>query len=106
MKKYRLAIILLIILPLAVTALALPMLLRTMTPRVLAVDEAAVEEDGAALALGANCGAALLATAHGASLEEVREKPLFRGLLEHKVFTHAVLICQHRGERRYAMEVL
>ena len=87
-------------------ALALPMLLRTMTPRVLAVDEVAVEADAEALELGANSGAALLATAHAASRRELEGKALFRRLLDRGIFARAVLIRRQGAERRYGMEVL
>ena len=87
-------------------ALALPMLLRTMAPRVLAVDEVAVEADAEALELGANSGAALLATAHAASPAELSGKWIFRRLLDRDVFTRCIRIVREGDRRRYEMETL
>lgn len=87
-------------------ALALPMLLRTMAPRVLAVDEVAVEADAEALELGANSGVSLLATAHAATPAELRGKWIFRRLLDRGIFTRCVRIFREGDRRRYEMEDL
>ena len=44
-----------------------------------------------------NCGCVLAATAHGASLEEVRERPGFRELLEEKTFKRLAIFKQQKG---------
>lgn len=50
------------------------LLMRSMTPRVIAVDEIGSEEDLAALQRIAVCGTGVLATMHGYSMEDVRDK--------------------------------
>ena len=80
---------------------ALLMLLRGMNPQVLAADEITAPEDGAALEMAANCGVALLCTAHGGSLEELRARPLYRRLLEAELFRRVVLIRREGPGRRY-----
>lgn len=73
-------------------ALAVPILLRAMTPQVIALDEVALPADVDAVCAAANCGVALLATVHAASLEELRERQVGRALLECGVFRRAVVI--------------
>lgn len=87
-------------------ALAIPMLLRTMNPQVIAVDEITVEEDIAAMAQAANCGVRLLATIHAMDVTELLQKPLYAELLNARVFTRAVRIVRTDGERRYLPEDL
>lgn len=81
-------------------ALAIPMLLRAMTPQVIAVDEVALGADVEALCAAAHCGVTLLATVHASSVEELQEKPVFRKLMECGVFARAVIV-SGRGQQRY-----
>ena len=78
---------------------ALLMLLRAMNPQVLAADEITDPADCAALSLAANCGVALLCSAHGAGLEDLERRPLYRDLLERKIFRRLVVI-RRTGESR------
>ena len=82
------------------------MLLRGMNPQVMAADEITAPEDVAALEMAANCGVALLATAHGAGLEDLRRRPLYRRLLSLNVFQRLVVITVENGGRRYAVHTL
>ena len=65
--------------------------LKTMGPEWIAVDEVTSVDDCIALAEAAGCGVNLLATAHAASVEDLRKRPVYRRLLETEVF-HTVLI--------------
>ena len=69
----------------------IPMLLRTMGPNCIAVDEITTAEDTGALLQAANCGVRLLATAHGSSVSDLRLRKIYRPLLENAVFA-AVLV--------------
>lgn len=80
--------------------LAVPMLLRSMTPQVIALDEIALDADVEAVCAAAGCGAALLATVHAASAEELRSRPVGRALLDCGVFRRAVVIEGAGSERR------
>lgn len=68
------------------------MLIRSMAPRVVAVDEIGSREDMEALRYGINCGCRILATVHGNSLGDVLHKPLLRELAESGVFARYVLL--------------
>lgn len=75
------------------------MLIRSMAPAVVAVDEIGGKQDIQAVEYVQNCGCVLAATAHGASLEEVRERPGFRELLEEKTFKRLVFLSSRREQR-------
>ena len=87
-------------------AIAIPFLLRSATPQVIAVDEITAREDLQVMLQAANCGVKLLATIHAADLAELRRKPLFAKLLGLQVFEKAVFITNQAGKRRYRVEAL
>ena len=82
------------------------MLLRGMNPQALAADEITAPEDIAALEMAANCGVSLLCTAHGASLEDLRRRVLYRRLLEAQIFRRLVVIRRQGSRRCYSVEEL
>ncbi len=63
------------------------MLIRSMSPDVLIVDEIGREEDAKAILEACHAGVSLIATAHGHTFEEVAKRPVFKGLFEQEVFT-------------------
>lgn len=80
------------------------MLLRTMTPQVIALDEISAPCDSRAAELIADCGTALLATMHAASYEEAASRPLFAPLAARRLFRRVVVITVEEGQRRYRVE--
>ena len=80
---------------------AVMMLLRTMTPQVVALDEISEGEDARAVELAANNGAAILATVHGASCGDVFARPVLARLLRRGIFRRAIVIRVEGGTRRY-----
>jgi len=87
-------------------ALGIPMVLRAMNPQVIAVDEITTQSDCAAACAAANCGVSLLATIHASGVEELLQKPLYRDLLDAKVFRRAVVLERDGEERRARVEPL
>jgi len=87
-------------------ALGIPMLLRSMNPQVIAVDEITVQDDIIAMTAASNCGVKLLATIHGDSVEEVRRKPFYAQLLNARVFEKSVVIQRKEQTRVYTVEAL
>ena len=81
-------------------------LLRGMSPRVLAVDEITAGEDVEAMAWAAGCGVALLATAHGGSVDDLRRRPLYRKLLDLGLFQRVLVLESRQGRRLMRIEVL
>lgn len=88
-------------------AVGIPMVLRAMNPQIIAVDEITVREDLRAIAMAAGCGVGLLATIHAADVTELAQKPLYRQLLEERVFRLAVRItATAQAGRAYRLETL
>ena len=87
-------------------AVGVPMLLRAMSPQIIAVDEIAAAEDVSALCAAANCGVGLLATIHAADIDELPRKPVWRDLLAAQVFSRAVIIRGEGAARRYEVEAI
>jgi len=68
------------------------MLIRSMAPEVVAVDEIGSREDLFALQYAMHCGCVLLATVHGSSLEELKKKPVLREMLASAMFERYVFL--------------
>lgn len=68
------------------------MLIRTMAPQVVAVDEIGGREDMEAIGAVRNCGCKLLATVHGSSLDDIRSKPILRELIQEHAFERYVVL--------------
>lgn len=87
-------------------AQAVMMLLRSMAPQLIALDEITDPEDVAAMSTAANCGVLLLATAHADGIADLSARPLYRRLKQEKIFSRAVVINAREGERKYTIEEL
>lgn len=68
------------------------MLIRSMSPAVIAVDEIGNYEDINAIEMTLNCGCKLLATVHGSSIEEIQQKPLLDRLMKEHVFERYIIL--------------
>lgn len=75
-------------------------LIRSMAPRVLAVDEVGSLADAQALQMAGGCGCKLLATIHGGSMEEVRRKDYMRYIMEQGLFERYVMLDRRQGACR------
>lgn len=87
-------------------AQGMAVLLRGMNPQVLAVDEITAEEDIQAITWAVGCGVTLLATAHGSKQEDLRRRPLYRPLLEGRLFQRLLTVERRKGQRIWSVEVL
>lgn len=68
------------------------MLIRSMSPQVIAVDEIGSKEDLEAISHVISCGCKLIATVHGSSIEDIKSKPVLGELLHNKVFERYVIL--------------
>ena len=68
------------------------MLLRSMSPTVIGVDELGKKEDIDAVLRVVNCGVRVIATVHGENLEEIRRKEVFRELFREGLFRHYIIL--------------
>lgn len=73
------------------------MLIRSMSPKVIAVDEIGSKEDIEAIKYAVNCGCRLLATVHGSDMEQIRQKPLLGNLIRNKLFDRYIVIGKEKG---------
>ncbi|MGI6006371.1 MAG: stage III sporulation protein AA [Ruminococcus sp.] len=73
------------------------MLIRSMSPEVIAVDEIGSYEDIHAIETVINCGCKLLATVHGSSIDDIRRKPLLDRLVKERVFERYILLDARQG---------
>lgn len=72
------------------------MLLRTMNPQWIAVDEITSAEDVSAMCRASYCGVRFLATAHTSNESELKERPVYRQLLEARLFRTIIIIAKNR----------
>lgn len=68
------------------------MLLRSMSPKIIAVDEIGTLRDIEAIEYVINCGCKLLATVHGNGIEDVKNKPLLGKLVRERVFERYIIL--------------
>ncbi|WP_054711568.1 stage III sporulation protein AA [Bacillus sp. JCM 19041] len=66
------------------------MMIRSMSPDVLVVDEIGREADAAAIMEARHAGVAVMATAHGRTYEEVAKRPVFRDLFQTLAFERVI----------------
>ena len=82
-------------------AFGMEMMLRSMAPEVIAVDEIATKEDVETLLLLLHCGVRVMATIHGDSPEELMEKPYLQPLLTATYFKRFLLIKEKYSAHLY-----
>lgn len=82
-------------------AAGIDMLLRTMGPSCIAVDEITAPEDCQAILQAANCGVRLISTAHAASLSEFRSRPVYQPLVNNGIFQNILIL---RPDKSYTAE--
>lgn len=79
------------------------MVLRSMSPSCIAVDEITAADDCDALFHAAWCGVDLLATAHAGSKADLLSRPIYRPLLENNLFHSLVFM---NWDKTWSLEVV
>ncbi len=82
------------------------LLLRSMTPEIIAADEITSPEDIQAMEEVYGCGTGLIATAHAKDIEDLTGRKGYRRLIDGGVFRNAVLIQMKDGKRHYEIRSL
>ena len=77
------------------------MVLRTMGPSCIAVDEITAPEDVQSLIQAAYCGVRLLATAHAVSLSDFRNRRTYQPLIEDRIFDTILVL---KKDKSYTLE--
>lgn len=78
-------------------AVGMMMLLRSMSPQVIATDEIGRVEDVLAIEDILNAGVKVLTTVHGSSLEESNRRPVLTKLLQMKVIERLIILSRSNG---------
>ena len=68
------------------------MLIRSMLPEVVAVDEIGDYGDIKAIESVLNCGCRLIATVHGSSIDDIKKKPLLEKMVQEHVFDRYIIL--------------
>lgn len=68
------------------------MLIRSMGPQAIAVDEIGAMDDVHAIEYAMHCGCKMVATVHGASLDELKKKPVLGKMMEEKRFQRYIVL--------------
>ena len=78
-------------------AAGIGLLIRSMGPDVIAVDEIGSLKDSEAVEEAIYSGVTILATAHGSNMDELLKKPGISNLMEKKAFERIVILSRARG---------
>ena len=78
-------------------AKGMSMMVRSMAPQVMAMDELGHADDATALMDALRTGVQILSTAHASSLEEARNRPTLAHLLDQGVFERLVVLSRKHG---------
>jgi len=73
------------------------MLVRSMSPQVIATDEIGRKEDAEAIEEVINAGIKLVTTVHGNSKEDILRRPVIKEILEQKVFERYLVLSRKNG---------
>ncbi len=82
------------------------LLLRSMTPQIIAADEISAPTDVAAIREIYGCGTGILATAHASDREDLLRRRAYRDLIGDGIFSRLLVIRQRGAVRTYEIEAL
>ena len=73
------------------------MLIRSMSPQVIAVDEIGTPEEVHAIEYAMQCGCRLIASVHSLDMDEASKKPILGDLIRRRMFQRYVVLGQDHG---------
>ncbi|AOZ91468.1 stage III sporulation protein AA [Paenibacillus crassostreae] len=77
------------------------MMIRSMSPEVLLVDEIGRTEDAVAITEALHAGISVIATAHGSSIDELSQRPALASLIENQMFETYIILNRIAGNMNY-----
>ncbi len=78
-------------------AIGMMMLIRSMSPDVIVVDEIGRKEDGDAVWEAIHAGVAIVCSAHGYDVAEIAQRPMIGRLIQHGAFSRYVVLTRSGG---------
>ena len=78
-------------------AMGMMLLIRSMAPRVIAIDELGSPEDALAVEKALRCGCYIVATIHAEDMGELKQKPFMQNLLREGAFRRFIVLTQENG---------
>lgn len=78
-------------------AQGMSMLLRTMSPEIIATDEVGKYEDIDAIAEAIKSGVSVITTAHGADLNDIKKRPIMKEMIENRFFDRYLILGFSQG---------
>lgn len=85
---------------------AATLLLRAMNPDILAMDEISAADDVRAICEAAGCGVRVFATAHARDVADMLRRPIYREMINERIFSYALIIGKSGTRRSYSLEAL
>ncbi len=80
------------------------LVIRTMSPQVVAVDELGSKADAQAAAYAVHCGCSIIGSVHAQDMEELAQKPVLREMVSQACFERYLVISRRKnGERVYRL---
>ncbi|WP_446899352.1 stage III sporulation protein AA [Clostridium sp. LBM24168] len=73
------------------------MAIRSMSPDVIICDEIGSQSDMESIVTALNSGVSLITTIHGYGIEDLYSRPVFKDIVENKVFKRAVVLSARKG---------
>jgi len=73
------------------------MMIRSMSPKVIAVDEIGKASDIEAIEYIINCGCTVIGSVHGDSYEDIKQKPILNRLISEKLFNRFIILSKDNG---------
>lgn len=83
----------------------LDMVLRTMGPDRIVLDEITAFDDADAVIHAVGCGVGILATAHASSLEDMKSRPIYRRIWDSKIFDAFVILHPDRTYHEEGIQI-
>lgn len=87
-------------------AQAVMLLLKTMSPQVIALDEITSPNDLMAINYAGNCGVSIFASAHAMNIDDLQKRPLYKDMMKLNIFDMIVTIEKNENLRKVIIHAI